>query len=138
MIVGLSLANEQMDQVSFVSGLSKIIEKIKFIGAQPMLGGVYPHDCYNTQHYKILQEVDKVGAWSVLINESRKLNHGDTQFLISSVQQMTAKDTGKKGLVQTQGIQTLKDTKRCLTQYLLTYSKKPKKQLEFLRDCSIN
>lgn len=55
-----------MNRTSFVNGLKKLVQKITSIGAAAMLGGVYPHDLYLSEHYHILKEVNaEMLTWGV-------------------------------------------------------------------------
>ncbi len=65
-IIALSLGNEGLAnclpqhrktlQAKFERGLEKIVSLTREIGAQPILGGVYPHGNYREEDYALLQE----------------------------------------------------------------------------------
>jgi hypothetical protein len=52
-IVGLSLANEGMDDVSFMKNMSRLVEWIKGNGAICIVAGVYPNNLYSDGMWKI-------------------------------------------------------------------------------------
>lgn len=75
-IVALSLGNEGLAsapsyeykaiQRRFESGLQKLLDMTRGIGAVPMLGGVYPNGHYNQDHYNILLETHhRMLCWEV-------------------------------------------------------------------------
>lgn len=75
-IVALSLGNERLAtcavherravQRRFECGLLQLIRMIRALGARPMLGGVYPHGDYTSEHYALLQEThQRMLDWGV-------------------------------------------------------------------------
>ncbi len=64
-IIALSLGNEGLAYCSpherravqrrFESGLQQLVKMTREIGARPILGGVYPHGNYNSDHYWLLK-----------------------------------------------------------------------------------
>jgi len=68
-IVGLSLGNEGLSscppfqrhavQKTFEAGIHELVKMIKNIGAQPVLGGVYPHGDYKAEQYAIVKQTEK-------------------------------------------------------------------------------
>ena len=75
-IIALSLGNEGLAssgrsqyraiQRRFESGLQQLIKMTRELGAQPVLGGVYPHSGYSLEHYSILREThDHLLSWGV-------------------------------------------------------------------------
>jgi len=75
-LVALSLGNEGLAtcavherravQRRFECGLLQLIRMIRALGAQPMLGGVYPNGNYTPEHYALLQEThQRMLSWGV-------------------------------------------------------------------------
>ena len=75
-IIALSLGNEGLAhcapndryiiQRRFESGLQQLINLTRALGALPVLGGVYPHDHYEAEHYALLQATQqRLSSWGV-------------------------------------------------------------------------
>jgi hypothetical protein len=77
-IIALSLGNEGLAycapherravQRRFESGLQQLVKMTRKLGARPILGGVYPHDDYEAEHYWLLRDThDRMLSWGVPI-----------------------------------------------------------------------
>ncbi len=75
-IIALSLGNEGLAycfphqrravQRRFESGLQQLIKMTRQLGAQPILGGVYPHGEYSPEHYWLLRDThSRMMHWGV-------------------------------------------------------------------------
>ena len=75
-IIALSLGNEGLAncaprdrravQRRFESGLQQLIKMTRALGAQPILGGVYPHNNYGPEHLALLREThQRMLRWDV-------------------------------------------------------------------------
>ncbi len=75
-IIALSLGNEglahcapserRVVQRRFESGLQQLIRMTRELGARPILGGVYPHGEYHTEHYWLLKDTHhRMLTWDV-------------------------------------------------------------------------
>ncbi len=75
-IIALSLGNEGLAycapherraaQRRFESGLQQLVKMTQELGARPILGGVYPHGDYNSEHYWLLRDThDRMLSWGV-------------------------------------------------------------------------
>ncbi len=91
-IIALSLGNEGLAtapsheykaiQRRFESGLQKLLDMTRSIGALPMLGGLYPNGHYNNDHYGILLETHhRMKCWEVpLFNWLEVLDNGQGRW----------------------------------------------------------
>jgi lysophospholipase L1-like esterase len=91
-IIALSLGNEGLASVPaheykavqrrFESGLQKLLDMTRSIGALPMLGGVYPNGHYNKDHYAILLETHhRMMCWEVpVFNWLSALDNGQGRW----------------------------------------------------------
>ena len=87
-IIALSLGNEgfapcagqeqRKIQRHFESNLQQLIKMTRAIGAYPILGGVYPHNDYSSEHYRRLKATNnRLGHWDVpLLNWLPVLDNG--------------------------------------------------------------
>ncbi len=77
-IISLSLGNEGLAfapphqqraiQQRFESGLLQLIKMTRELGAQPILGSVYPNGNYSPEHYRLLQEThQRMKTWGVSV-----------------------------------------------------------------------
>jgi lysophospholipase L1-like esterase len=77
-IIALSLGNEGLSycaphqrravQRRFESGLQQLVKMTRELGASPILGGVYPHGDYSSEHAWLLKEThDRMMNWGVPI-----------------------------------------------------------------------
>ena len=75
-IIALSLGNEGLAdcrpherrgaQRRFESGLQQLVKMTRALGARPILGGVYPHGKYNSEHYWLLRDThQRMQNWGV-------------------------------------------------------------------------
>ncbi|WP_341730938.1 DUF1796 family putative cysteine peptidase [Microcoleus sp. EPA2] len=75
-IIALSLGNEGLAhcrpherrgiQRRFESGLLQLVKMTRALGARPMLGGLYPHGDYNSEHYWLLRDTHhRMQNWGV-------------------------------------------------------------------------
>jgi hypothetical protein len=75
-IIALSLGNEGLAycppnerravQRRFENGLQELVKMTRDIGARPILGGVYPHNDYNSEHYWLLKNThNRMLNWGV-------------------------------------------------------------------------
>jgi lysophospholipase L1-like esterase len=75
-IIALSLGNEGLVhcppaeryalQQHFEEGLSKLVQRVRDLGALPILGGVYPHGDYGPEHYRLLKDTQRhLQHWGV-------------------------------------------------------------------------
>jgi hypothetical protein len=75
-IIALSLGNEGLAycqpherrgaQRRFESGLQQLVKMTRALGARPILGGVYPHGDYNSEHYWLLRDThQRMLNWGV-------------------------------------------------------------------------
>ncbi|HIK28746.1 MAG: DUF1796 family putative cysteine peptidase [Oscillatoriaceae bacterium SKW80] len=75
-IISLSLGNEGLAycapherravQRRFESGLQLLVKMTQELGARPILGAVYPHGDYNSEHYWLLREThERMLSWGV-------------------------------------------------------------------------
>jgi hypothetical protein len=63
-----------MNKAFFIRGMKEIVEKIRELNAKPMLGGVYPNNWYNSQHYEILKETHiEILTWGVPVFDFLRL-----------------------------------------------------------------
>ncbi|MEA5621163.1 DUF1796 family putative cysteine peptidase [Cronbergia sp. UHCC 0137] len=77
-IIALSLGNEGLAycppherraaQRRFESGLQQLVKMTRELGAIPILGGVYPHNEYSSEHYWLLKDThNRMLSWNVPI-----------------------------------------------------------------------
>lgn len=75
-IIALSLGNEGLAscapahrkavQRRFENGLQHLVKMTRDVGAYPVLGGVYPHGDYSSEHYDLLQQThQRMVSWGV-------------------------------------------------------------------------
>jgi lysophospholipase L1-like esterase len=91
-IIALSLGNEGLAhcfphqrravQRRFESGLQQLIKMTRELGAEPILGGVYPHGEYAIEHYELLQETHRhMVSWDVpVLNWLAALDDGQGRW----------------------------------------------------------
>ncbi|MEB3293501.1 MAG: DUF1796 family putative cysteine peptidase [Synechococcales bacterium] len=95
-IIALSLGNEglahcrpqdrRVVQRRFESGLQQLIKMTRQLGALPMLGAVYPHGDYQSEHHALLQDTHRrMMSWDVpVLNWLEALNDGKGAWKPSS------------------------------------------------------
>ncbi|OCQ98875.1 lipase [Nostoc sp. MBR 210] len=91
-IIALSLGNEGLAdcapherravQRRFESGLQQLVKMTRKLGALPVLGGVYPHNNYSSEHYWLLKDThNRILNWGVpILNWLPALDNGQGRW----------------------------------------------------------